>query len=178
MHWSVATSRGVTVADALHRTDLASPDGRRLEPSGLFHLRGAVYTVTFESPAGLATFLRLYLTEADDTKVARLHLTPEGTGLPAANLRFQLSRAHQVAAAVLNAMDADGRRYSWMTRGEAGVSSVALAHDSWHPAETALPPESFITMDQLRTVLDQWAFGETLPPPAVRWVSVPDVGWF
>jgi hypothetical protein len=44
--------------------------------------------------------------------------------------------------------------------------------------ETALPPESFITVDQLRGVLDQWAFGETLPPPAVRWVSVPDVGWF
>lgn len=166
------------MTDALHRTELAAPGGRRLEPSGVFHLRGAVYTVTFESPAGLATFLELYLAEADDMKVARLHLTPEGTGLPAANLRFQLSRAHRVAAAVLIAMDADGRRHSWMTRGDAGVATVALAHDSWHPVETALPQESFITTDQLRTVLEQWAFGETLPPPAVRWVSVRDVGWF
>ncbi len=165
-------------ADVLHRTELAAPGGRRLEPSGVFHTRGAVYTVTFESPDGLATFLDLYLAEADDTKVARLHLTPQGTGLPAANLRFQLSHAHRVAAAVLIAMDADGRSHSWMTHGDAGRPDVALAHDNWHPVETALPPESFITLAELRTVLRQWAFGETLPPPAVGWVSVRDVGWF
>lgn len=164
--------------DVLHRTELAAPGGRWLEPSGVFHLHGAVYTVTFEAPAGLATFLELYLTQADDTKVARLHLTAQGTGLPAANLRFQLSRAHQLAAAVLIAMDADGRSHSWMTHGEAGPANVALAHDSWHPVETALPPESFITVDELRTVLHQWAFGETLPPPVVGWLSVRDVGWF
>lgn len=162
---------------ALHRTELAASGGRRLEPSGVFHVRGAVYTVTFDSPAGLGTFLDLYLAHADDTKVARLHLTPQGTGLPAANLRFQLSVAHQVAAAVLIAMDDDGRSHSWMTRGEARAN-VALAHDSWHPVETALPPESFITVAELRAVLNQWAFGDTLPPPAVRWVSVRDVGWF
>ncbi|MGH3761873.1 hypothetical protein [Actinophytocola sp.] len=164
--------------DVLHRSELAAPDGRRLEASGVFHLCGAVYTVTFETPAGLATFLELYRSEADDTKVARLHLTPQGTGLPASNLRFQLSLAHEVAAAVLIAMDADGRSHSWRTRGEAGPANVLLAHDSWHPAETALPPESFITVAELHTVLTEWAFGETLPPPAVRWLSVRDVGWF
>jgi hypothetical protein len=167
------------VAEALHRTELATiGGGRRLEPSGVFALRGASYTVTFESPAGLAAFLDLYVAEADDTKVARLHLTPAGTGLPVANLRFQLSRAHRVAAAVLIAMDAEGDSHSWMTRGEAGVPTVALAHDSWHPVETALPPESFITVEQLGAVLNQWAFGDMLPPPAARWVSVRDVGWF
>lgn len=164
--------------DVLHRTELAAPGGRRLEATGVFHLRGAVYTVTFESPAGLEVFLGLYLAEADDTQVARLHLTPQGTGLPAANLRFQLSHRHQVAGAVLIAMDADGRSHSWMTHGEAGHVAVALAHDNWHPVETALPPESFITVADLRTVIGQWAFGETLPPPAVRWVTVRDVGWF
>lgn len=164
--------------DVLHRTDLAAPGGRRLEASGVFHLRGAVYTVTFENAAGLAAFLDLYVAEADDTKVARLHLTAEGTGLPSSNLRFQLSRTHQVAAAVLLAMDADGRSHSWMTHGEAGTPNVLLAHDTWHPLATMLPPASFVTVSQLRTVLHQWAFGETLPPPAVRWVSVRDVGWF
>jgi hypothetical protein len=144
----------------------------------VFHLRDAEYTVTFRTPAGLATFLGLYLAEADDTKVARLHLTPQGTGLPAANLRFQLNHAHQVAAAVLIAMDADGRSHSWMTRGGAGTPNVVLAHDTWHPLETALPPESFIAIGELRPVLTQWAFGETLPPPAVEWRSVRDVGWF
>lgn len=168
--------------DGLHRTELAAPGGRRLEASGVFHLRGAVYNVTFESPAGLEAFLGLYLAHADDTKVARLHLTPHGTGLPAANLRFQLSHAHQVAAAVLIAMDADGRSHSWMTRGDEttreGHDTLALAHDSWHPVETALPPESFIAMTTLRTVIAQWAFGESLPPPAVGWIPVRDVGWF
>lgn len=168
--------------DVLHRTELAVTGGRRLEASGVFHLHGAAYTVTFETPAGLATFLALYLAEADDTKVARCHLTPQGTGLPAANLRFHLNHAHQVAAAVLIAMDADGCSHSWMTHGGAarhpGVANVVLAHDTWHPLETALPPESFITVDQLRAMLGQWAFGETLPPPAVPWRSVRDVGWF
>ena len=168
----------MTEPDVLHRTELAAPGGRRLEASGVFHLWGATYTVTFETPAGLGTFLGLYLAEADDTKVARCHLTPQGTGLPAANLRFQLNHAHRVAAAVLIAMDADGRSHSWMTHGEAGAANVVLAHDTWNPLETALPPESFITVDQLRTVLGQWAFGETLPPPAVPWRSVRDIGWF
>lgn len=68
--------------DVLHRTELAAPGGRWLEPSGVFHLRGAVYTVTFANPAALGTFLDLYLSEADDTKAARLHLTAEGTGCP------------------------------------------------------------------------------------------------
>lgn len=166
----------------LHRTELAVSGGRPLEATGVFHLRGAVYTVTFESREALETFLDLYLSGADDTKVARLHLTPQGTGLPAANLRFQLNLAHQVAAAVLIAMDADGRSHSWMTRGDgardARRDGVVLAHDTWHPDETALPPESFITVAQLRTALVQWAFGETLPPPAVGWISVRDVGWF
>lgn len=164
--------------DGLHRTDLAAPGGRRLEATGVFHLRGAQYTVTFESQPALSTFLDLYLSNADDTKVARLHLTPQGTGLPAANLRFQLNLATQVAAAVLIAMDSDGRSHSWMTNGGAARHGVVLAHDTWHPDETALPPESFITLAQLRTVLAQWAFGEMLPPPAVEWVPVRDVGWF
>jgi hypothetical protein len=164
--------------DGLHRTDLAAPGGRRLEATGVFHLRGAVYTVTFETEPALASFLDLYLSSADDSKVARLHLTPQGTGLPAANLRFQINLANGVAAAVLIAMDADGRSHSWMTNGGMARVGVLLAHDTWHPGETALPPESFITVAQLRTVLAQWAFGEVLPPPAVDWVSVRDVGWF
>ncbi|OLF11569.1 hypothetical protein BLA60_11485 [Actinophytocola xinjiangensis] len=164
--------------DGLHRTELASPGGRRLAATGVFHLRGAVYTVTFDHESALDTFLDLYLSSADDTKVARLHLTPEGTGLPAANLRFQLNLAHGVAAAVLIAMDADGRSHSWRTNGGSARTGVLLAHDTWHPDETALPPESFITTGQLRTVIAQWAFGEMLPPPAVEWVTVRDVGWF
>jgi hypothetical protein len=168
--------------DGLHRTELAAPGGRRLEATGVFHLQGAVYTVTFETRPALDTFLDLYLSTADDSKVARLHLTPQGTGLPAANLRFQLNLRHQLAAAVLIAMDADGRSHSWMTQGDStgkpARDGVVLAHDTWHPDETTLPPESFITVDQLRTVLGQWAFGEALPPPAVGWISVRDVGWF
>jgi hypothetical protein len=164
--------------EGLHRTELAAPGGRRLEATGVFHLRGAMYTVAFDTREALTTFVDHYLANADDGKVARLHLTPQGTGLPAANLRFQLNLVHQVAAAVLIAMDADGRSHSWMSRGGQARPGVVLAHDTWHPEETAFPPESYITVAQLRTVLDQWSFGETLPPPAVDWISVRDVGWF
>ncbi|MPZ84631.1 MAG: hypothetical protein GEV28_31295 [Actinophytocola sp.] len=73
---------------------------------------------------------------------------------------------------------APGGRRLEASGGPGGHGTPALAHDNWHPVETALPPESFIAVTALRTVIAQWAFGETLPPPAVGWTSVRDVGWF
>ncbi|TDV48994.1 hypothetical protein [Actinophytocola oryzae] len=57
---------------------------------------------------------------------------------------------------------------------------VDLTHDAWNPHDRAFPAESFVTVDELRDVVRQWAFGDVLPPPAVPWVSVPheSVSWF
>jgi hypothetical protein len=44
--------------------------------------------------------------------------------------------------------------------------------------ETVFPPESFITIPELRKVVTQWAFGDVVPPPAARWIDMPSVGWF
>lgn len=40
------------------------------------------------------------------------------------------------------------------------------------------PPESFITVAQLRQVVLEWAFDEVQPPEAAKWTDAPGVGWF
>jgi hypothetical protein len=161
----------------LGKAHLAGPDNRQLLATGVFYLRGAVCRVTFASVHGMKRFLDFYLDEADDTMAVLLDLTRQGEEFPSANLRFQINRRHQVAAAVLIATDKHGRNHSWMTQGQAGRDDVALAHDSWNPGETAFPPDSFITIAELLALLPQWVFDDVLPPSAVRWIAGPDIGW-
>jgi hypothetical protein len=96
------------------------------------------------------------------------------------NLRFQFDAEHDAAAAVLLLIDRnqDDELLTWMTRGEASRPGVVLAHDSWNEHETLFPPESHITLNQLRDVVTQWAYGELVPPSAVRWSAVDGIGWF
>ena len=76
-------------------------------------------------------------------------------------------------------LDKDGDIHQWMTEGDAGRDDVFLTHDSWNPKERQFPPESFITVAQLREAVAQWAFGDVFPPPAVRWraATEDEVGW-
>ncbi|HEV2777874.1 MAG TPA: hypothetical protein VGX25_00580 [Actinophytocola sp.] len=157
--------------------DLARPDDRYLQATGVFYLSGAVHTVTFDNAGGVVALMKLLEAEGDDSMVARMYLTPQGETAPSANLRFHFNREHQVAAAVLVALDKHRRLHSWMTRGDAGRDDVTLVHDSWNPDDTALPPESFIFLPELRPAVVEFAFLEELPPPSVRWASVPDIGW-
>lgn len=166
------------IVPVLSKADLAGPNDRQLLAAGVFYLRGAVCRATFESVHGMERFLAYYLDEADDTMAAVLHLTRQGEEFPSANLRFQINRPRQVAAAVLIASDKNGDNHSWMTQGNARRDDVMLAHDSWNPVETAFPSSSFITIDELLALLPEWAFDKALPPSAVRWTAVPDVGWF
>lgn len=167
-----------TIRSGLLKADLHGPEHRQLECSGFFYLNGARYGVTFTDEHGVATFLDLYLTEGDDQVVARMYLKYQGEDFPVGNLRFQFNAEHQVAAAVIQAVDKEQNLYSFMTRGDASRSDVILAHDSWNPNETIMPPESFITVPQLRDVVTQWVTQDKLPPPAVPWTAVSEVGWF
>src|SRR6266498_3091209 len=113
----------------LSKLDLAGPGDRHLQATGTFYLRGAVHTVTFENEHGLSITLDLLAAEGDETMVAQFYLTPQGETAPSANLRFQFNREHQVAAAVLVALDKQRNLYSWMTQGDAGRDDVTLVHD-------------------------------------------------
>lgn len=167
----------MTVNGGLRKRDLAGPADRDLRSSGVFYADGAVYDITFSDARGMSTFLDFYLAHGDNNVVARLYLTPRGAKFPSANLRFQFDRDHQIAAAVLIAADRDDRQHSWMTRGNAGRADVTLVHDTWNPGDTSMPPEAFITVAELRDLLEQWLVGDVLPPPPTRWAQVPDVRW-
>jgi hypothetical protein len=146
--------------------------------SGVFQFADAIYEVTFHNDEGLTRCLDFVLAyPEDDPAVARLHLTPPGAKYPSCNLRFHVNVEHNVAAAVLVALDTHEALYSWMSRGAAGRDDIVLAHDTWNPDDTRFPPESFISIDDLRTVVSQWAFGDLFPPPGVPWVTVPEIGW-
>lgn len=166
-----------TTSRHLAKIDLAGPDDRHLQATGTFYLHGAVHTVRFDNADGVVTLLGLLESDGDDTMVHSLYLTPQGETAPSANLRFQFNREHQVAAAVLVALDKQRQLYSWRTKGNAGRVDVTLVHDAWNPGDTVLPPESFISMAELRPAVVEFATSDPLPPVSVQWVTVPDVGW-
>lgn len=78
---------------------------------------------------------------------------------------------------MLVALDKQRRLYSWRTKGTAGRDDVTLVHDAWNPGDTALPPESFIIVPELRPAVVEFATGDLLPPVSIEWAMVPDVGW-
>ncbi|GAB3446619.1 Imm1 family immunity protein [Actinophytocola sediminis] len=167
----------MTTSRDLARVDLAGPDDRYLQATGVFYLRGAVHNVTFDDADAVVTLLELMGSAGDDTMVHSLYLTPQGESAPSANLRFQFNREHQVAGAVLVVLDRQRRLYSWRTLGNAGRDDVLLVHDAWNPGDTALPPEAFITVAELRAAVVEFVTGEVLPPRGVEWAAVADVGW-
>lgn len=122
------------------------------------------------SPARPATS-RLYLHQSVTPVRPEHHLS---------NLRFQFDAEHDVAAAVVLLIDRnhDDNLLAWMTHGDTRQADHTLAHDSWNEGETLFPPESYISLAQLREVVAQWAFGEFVPPAATQWSAVSDVTWF
>jgi hypothetical protein len=169
----------------LRRSDLYYAAEYDFTVSGVFQFADSVYTIQFDDDAGLTRWFDAMLSFPEMTGTPRLHLRPanyEGDRpeWPLSNLRFDIDRGHGVAAAVLLALDKAEVSHTWMTRGSAAQSGVELTHDSWNPDDKRFPPESFVTIDELRDVVRQWAFGDVLPPPVVPWVTVPheSVGWF
>lgn len=172
------------VDDRVRRSDLIHADTHRLTASGVFQFQGATYSVAFRSEPGLRECLDTMVSMRRKPGTPRLYLDakgyePDGPEWPPSNLRFDFDREHDVAAAVLLALDKHNEIHTWMTRGDAGRNDVMLTHDSWNPAERRFPPESFITIAQLEELVVQWAFGDVLPPPAAEWAVEPhdQVGW-
>lgn len=151
--------------------------------SGVFAVDGSHYEATFTSKAELGRFLDFALASPVKPATTRLYLHPDEVPPrpehQVSNLRFQFDPDRRVAAAVLLVIDRSHHRLlSWRTVGEAGRPDVVLAHDSWNEHETRLPSESFITIPQLRAVVVEWAFGQTVPPAVVSWAAVAGVDWF
>lgn len=150
--------------------------------SGVFQ-GSANYTGEFRDRDELGRFLDFLLADPYQPGTSRLYLhqsmTPRRPELDLSNLRFQFDPARHVAAAVMVVVDRDANKVlSWMTHGDAGRDDVVLSHDSWGSEAMVFPPESFITVAQLRQVVLDWAFDEVQPPAAVKWVDAPGVGWF
>ncbi|TDQ01278.1 hypothetical protein [Labedaea rhizosphaerae] len=168
----------------LARSDLYYSDRYELRASGLFAFPDAAYNVTFVNEEGVRRCLDVMLAFPDKPATPRFVLRPEGyrderPEWPVCTLRFDYDIEHQVAAAVMLTLDKDANTHPWMSQGTVGRDDVELTYDSWAPQERPFPPESLITIAELREVVVQWAFGDALPPAAIAWAAVdPDlVGW-
>ena len=152
--------------------------------SGVFQVGTANYQCEFRGEPELRRFMDFLLASPSKPATSRLYLhqsvTPVRPEHHLSNLRFQFDAEHDVAAAVLLLIDRnhDNELLTWMTRGDAGQPDVALAHDSWNADETQFPPESHISLSQLRELVTQWACGDLVPPTAVQWSPVSDITWF
>lgn len=157
----------------------------RLLVSGVFQGR-ASYECEFWYAEELRKFLDFLFESSGKPATSRLYrhknIHPRKPEHYLSNLRFQFDAERGVAAAVIVVFDEDEEgnvsRFSWMTRGDAACDGVVLAHDSWNQHETMFPPESYVTIDQLRDVVLEWAFGERVLPSGVEWLPAPEVGWF
>lgn len=177
---TVAAQRHVSWSDLVRHSGLDQCDWH---VAGSFQMGEANYSVGFYTERELTRFLEFLFAAPGKPATSRLYrrasIHPWKPDYDLSNLRFQFDPGHQVAAAVVLVDDHQADRVStWMTTGNAGRSGVVLAHDSWNEHETLFPPESFITLSELRSAVVEWAFGDALPPPAVKWVDAPGVHWF
>jgi len=97
---------------------------------------------------------------------------------PPSHFQFAVDAVLHVAAAAVLVVDRDGVSHQWLSRGASERRDAVLVADPWNPV-TRFPGESAITLAELRRAADQWAFGEVLPPPAIRWrdASEEEIGW-
>jgi hypothetical protein len=174
-----------SVENLVRRADLIDAPGGEWIASGVFQFSGATYSVQFTNETGLLECLDLMMSRTRKPGTPRFTLrprgwAPKGPEVPPSSLRFDFDRERDVAAAVCLVNDRAGNVHAWMTHGGAGRDDVVLTHDTWNPDDTRFPPESFVTVAQLRELVAQWEFGEVLPPPAAEWsAELPDeIGWF
>lgn len=177
---SVATGQPLTWSGLVRHSGVNACDWH---VAGIFNSGVGSYSATFHSEPELIRFLDFLFRSAEKPATSRMYrrasIYPSQPEHDLSNLRFQFDNDRNVAAAVLLADDhADDHVYRWMTRGGAGQAGAVLAHDSWNEHETRFPPESFITIPELRTAVAEWAFGEDLPPLSVSWVEAAGVNWF
>ncbi|HEX4700713.1 MAG TPA: Imm1 family immunity protein [Pseudonocardiaceae bacterium] len=177
---TIAVQRPLVWSDLVRHSGLGHCDWH---VAGVFDSGAGSYSATFHSEPELARFLDFLFASPTKPATSRLYrrasIHPFRPEYDLSNLRFQFDGEHNVAAAVLLADDhKEDRVYQWMTRGTAGRTDVALAHDSWNEHETLFSPESFVTIPQLRAAVTAWAFGDDMPPPAVPWTDVSGIAWF
>jgi hypothetical protein len=152
--------------------------------SGVFQVGAASYQCEFRAEPELRRFMDFLIASPAKPATSRLYL--HQSAIPVrpehylSNLRFQFDAEHDVAAAVVLLIDRDNddELLAWMTHGDTGRPGATLAHDSWNEHETLFPPESYISLAQLREVVAEWAYGAVVPPGVVQWTAVSDVTWF
>lgn len=170
----------------VHKADLVHAADHRLVVSGVFAVGGSEFVARIADEDGLACFLSSVTRSPVRTSTVRMFLKPDGyrppeslpVELPPSSLYFDVDQEHQVAAAGLLAATADGRAHQWMTDGTITRDDVVLVQDPFNPEYARFPADSLITIDELREVVFQWAFGDALPGASCwRAASEWDVRW-
>lgn len=161
----------------LLRSDLAHAD-EGLLPSATFELHGSTVSMTMHDSAGVSFLFDCLLHPSAGPTTVSLRLqpgdyrpenlcTPE---FPPSNLLVGVDQRHNVAAAALLAFDRYHRSHQWLPLGNAWRPGVSvLVMDPGGPDDSAFPREAYVTIAQLRDIVDGWAWGAELPPAGVDW---------
>lgn len=168
------------------RSDLVHAADYPLVVTAMFSVGGSEFTAHVTDESGLSFLLAAVTRSPVATSTVRMFLKPEGyrpstplpIELPPSSLYFDVDQEHQVAAAGMLVSTNDGNARQWMTRGGASLDGVVLVQDPFNREHNHFPPESFITVDELRDAVFWWAFAGVLPGaelwrPASEW----DVRW-
>lgn len=176
----------VRIDGQVRRSDLVHATDYPLVVTGTYFVGGSEFIAHIADEDGLSCFLAAVTRSPVATSTVRMFLKPQGyqpqtrlpIELPPSSLYFDVDQEHQVAAAGMLVSTADGGARQWMTRGVAGLDTVALAQDPFNPEHSHFPQDSFITVDELRDAVLQWAFADVFPVTATwRQVSEWDVRW-
>ena len=156
----------------VRRSDLVHAADYPLVVTGKYAVGRSEFTAHIADEDGLTAFLAAITRSPLATSPVRMFLMSEGyrpakplsIELPPSALYFDVDQEHQVAAAGVLVATTDGASSQWRTQGEARVDGVTLAQDPHNPEFTPFPTESFITVQQLRDAVFEWAFGGVIRP--------------
>lgn len=171
-----------THTDYLAKRDLLNARDAELIPYAAYQWHNTSNRVAVHNADGMDFLLDTLLSPNAEPVTVSLSLKQAGEERKQgpANLYFSVNQQANVAAAALVAADNNRTGHQWYTSGNAWTpTSPVLAEDPHIPYDTPFPTSAYVTIEQLRPAVHEFAWGNMLPPPSMEWttVSEADIRW-
>lgn len=161
----------------LLRSDSAHAD-EGLLPSAAFELHGSTVSMTMHDPAGVSFLFDCLLHPSAGPTTVSLRLQPgdyrpenlRTPEFPPSNAAGRGRPAAQGRGGCVAGVRSYHRSHQWLPLGDAWRPGMSvLVMDPGGPDDSAFPREAYVTIAQLRDIVDGWAWGAELPPAGVDW---------